>query len=157
MVVCAILFLAGVGGPPTVAAQTATYTPKDPQLRETIAHLDRVMFDAFNRRDLSALKPLFAENLEFYNDGGGVSNYQTTIDNFKALFERNGATGLRRELVEGSLEVYPLPGFGAVEMGNHRFIHTENGKEEVGTMKFVQVWQLKDEAWKVTRVISVGH
>lgn len=151
------MLLVGAAGRSPLQAQTAPDSPKDPALYQTILHLDNVMFDAFNRRDLDTLKKVFAENVEFYNDGGGVSNYQTTIENFKRMFERNANTGLRRELVKGSLEVYPLPGFGAIEIGTHRFIHSENGKEEIGTMKFVQVWQHKDGEWKATRVISVGH
>ena len=138
-------------------AQTAPYVPKDQALFDAIRHMDGVMFDAFNEHDLSTLRTVFAENVEFYNDGGGVSDYRTTMDNFQAMFERNAGTGLRRELVPGSLEVYPVPDFGAIEVGTHRFIHTENGKEEVATMKFVQVWQFKDGKWKATRVISLGH
>lgn len=138
-------------------AQKSTYVPKDKALYDTIAHMDSVMFNAFNTRDMSVLEKVFAEDVEFYNDGGGVSDYATTMKNFKGMFEWNAANGLRRELVSGSLEVYPMPGFGAIEVGEHRFIHMENGKEEVGQMKFVQVWRLKDGVWKATRVISVGH
>ena len=138
-------------------AQPAASPAKDRVLYETILRMDGVMFDAFNHHDLDTLKKVFAENVEFYNDGGGVSNYATTMENFKVMFARNTNTGLRRELVKDSLEVYPLPDFGAIEMGTHRFIHRENGREEVGTMKFVQVWQHKDGEWKATRVISVGH
>ena len=140
-----------------LVAQAAPYTPKDQALYDTIQRMDGTMFDAFNRQDLATLKTVFAENVEFYNDGGGVSDYRTTMENFKTMFERNANTGLRRELVKGSLEVYSVPDFGAIEVGAHRFIHTENGKEEVATMKFVQVWQLKDGMWKATRVISLGH
>jgi len=100
---------------------------------------------------------VFATNVEFYNDGGGVSDYATTMKNFKEMFLRNKNTGLRRELLPETLEVYPVPGFGAIEIGTHRFFHTENGKQEVGTMRFIQTWQLKDNEWKVTRVISIGH
>lgn len=138
-------------------AQKSTYVPKDKALYDTIAHMDSVMFNAFNTHDMPVLEKVFAEDVEFYNDGGGVSDYGTTMKNFKAMFERNAASGLRRELVNGTLEVYPMPGFGAIEVGEHRFIHKENGKEEVGVMKFVQVWRRKDGAWKATRVISIGH
>ena len=153
-VVFALCYLCGLR---VAAGQTPAPTPKDRQLYDTILHMDGVMFDAFNRCDLDTLKTVFAENVEFYNDGGGLGDYQTTMNNFKTMFERNATTGLRRELVKESLEVYPMPGFGAVETGTHRFIHTENGKEEVGTMKFIQVWQFKEGQWKATRVISLGH
>ncbi|WP_343693525.1 nuclear transport factor 2 family protein [Chitinophaga sp.] len=138
-------------------AQKSAYVPKDKALYDTIAHMDSVMFNAFNTHDIAVLEKVFATDVEFYNDGGGVTDYATTMKNFKAMFEWNKATGLRRELVSGSLEVYPMPGFGAIEVGEHRFIHKENGKEEVAQMKFVQVWRWKDGVWQATRVISIGH
>ncbi|WP_218162189.1 nuclear transport factor 2 family protein [Chitinophaga sp. CF118] len=119
--------------------------------------MDSVMFDAFNTQNLNILKTVFAENLEFYHDKGGLTDYKTNMENFRRNFEMNANSALRRELVKGSLEVYPVPGYGAIETGIHRFIHTENGKELIGIYKFTHVWQYKDKEWKVTRVVSVGH
>ena len=50
---------------------------------------------------------------------------------------------LIRQLVPGSLEVYPIKDYGAIETGRHTFTHTENGKPQVGTFKFMQIWQKK--------------
>ena len=69
---------------------------------------------------------MFAKDAKFYNDGDRVSNYATTLADFKSTFERNATSGLPRELVKESLEVYLLPDFGAMEIGSHRFIHAEN-------------------------------
>jgi len=136
-------------------AQAAVGQGADPALYKTIVHRDSVMFDAFNTHDLPTMQATFAENLEFFHDKGGLGNYAATIDGFRNIFKQN--PDLRRELVKGSLEIYPLPGYGAVEMGEHRFTHHENGKEISAVFKFVQVWQWKDSAWKITRVVSVGH
>ncbi|WP_426585981.1 nuclear transport factor 2 family protein [Mucilaginibacter sp. R-33] len=138
-------------------AQTKPFKPKDQQLFNTIAHMDSVMFNAFNSRDLEVLKILFAPDVEFYNDGKGVTGYDGTIAGFKGIFENKQAADLRRDLLKETLEVYPMPGFGAIEMGTHRFTHTENGQPVIGLMKFVHIWQYKDGQWKVTRVVSVGH
>ncbi|UOE51240.1 nuclear transport factor 2 family protein [Mucilaginibacter sp. SMC90] len=119
--------------------------------------MDSVMFNAFNSRNLEVMKTLFTPDVEFYNDGKGVTGYEATMAGFKGIFENKQAADLRRDLLKETLEVYPMPGFGAIEMGTHKFTHTENGKEIVGLMKFVHVWQYKDEQWKVTRVVSVGH
>jgi hypothetical protein len=115
------------------------------------------MFDAFNAQDLEKLKSTFSDSLEFYHDKGGLADYNQTIENSKNLFERNKSTGLRRDLVKGSMEVYPIKDYGAVETGLHTFCHDENGKQDCGTFKFVHVWQKKDGQWKVTRVISYDH
>jgi len=59
-------------------------------------------------------------------------------------------------LVPGSLEVYPIKGYGAVEIGIHRFTHP-NDPTSLGEAKFIHLWQLKDGVWRVTRVISFDH
>lgn len=66
---------------------------------------------------------------------------------------------VRRELVAGSLEVYPINNYGAVEIGVHRFYETGKGQKEklVGIAKFVHIWQKKDGEWKISRVISYDH
>lgn len=126
-----------------------------PALYQTIFHMDSVMFNAFNTHDLETMKKVFAPNVEFYHDRGGLQNYDKVISSFKEVFA--STPGLHRELVPGSLEVYPVPGFGAIEMGTHRFIHTENGQTQIGLYQFIHTWQFKDGQWTVTRVISVGH
>ena len=70
---------------------------------------------------------------------------------------RNGI--LRRELVNGSLEVYPLNNYGAVEIGVHNFYRTLAGqKEKLTTVgKFMNIWQKKNGQWKVSRIISYDH
>ncbi len=63
---------------------------------------------------------------------------------------------MQRTLVPGSMEVYPLNGYGAVELGVHRFHHPGH-PENVGEAKFVTLWQNKNGVWKVTRAISYDH
>jgi aspartate oxidase len=135
----------------------ASPAPVPDELYNTIAYMDSVMFVAFNAHDLEKLKTTFSEDLEFYHDKGGLANYKQTMENFKTLFENNKTTGLRRDLVKGSLEVYPIKDYGAIETCMHRFCHVENGKDDCGTFKNVMVWQKKDGQWKVTRVISYDH
>ena len=130
-------------------------SPAAQKLYDEIAHMDRVLFDAFNARDLDKIKTLFTEDLEFYHDKGGLDSYKQSIDKIKNLFEQNN--GLKRELVKGSLEVYPIKDYGAIEIGAHVFSHVENGKEVRGTFQFVNIWRKKDGGWKVARVISYDH
>ena len=124
-------------------------------LYKEIAHMDSVVFHAFNTRDIEKFKSLFNEDLEFYHDKGGLTNYEHTINFMKETAKNN--TGLRRDLVKGSLEVYPIPGYGAMEIGTHTFCHLENGKQNCGTFKFVHIWQKKNGEWKITRVVSYDH
>ena len=49
-------------------------------------------------------------------------------------------------------------GYGAVEMGVQRFHHPgHDDTEPVGEGKFIHLWQYKDHAWRITRVISYDH
>lgn len=50
-----------------------------------------------------------------------------------------------------------MPGFGAMQFGEHRFCHTENGKPDCGTFRFAHVWRKEGETWKLSRVLSYGH
>jgi uncharacterized protein DUF4440 len=127
----------------------------DAGLYKEIADMDSVLFNAFNTRDIDLFKTLFTSDLEFYHDQGGLTNYEHTIDFLKTTSKNN--TGLKRELVKGSLEVYPIPGYGAMEIGSHTFCHLENGKQDCGTFKFVHIWQKKNNEWKISRVVSYGH
>jgi hypothetical protein len=45
----------------------------------------------------------------------------------------------------------------AVEIGIHRFRHPGHPDDGVGDAKFVTLWQNKDDAWKVTRLIRCEH
>jgi ketosteroid isomerase-like protein len=124
-------------------------------LYKEIVHMDSVLFDAFNAHDLDKLKILFSEDMEFYHDKGGLTNYAQNMQAFQENFAK--ISDLKRELVSGSLEVYPIKDYGAVEIGAHRFCHTENGKEICGSFKFVHVWKKTNDGWKLTRVVSYDH
>ena len=137
--------------------QLKDYSPVSGELYDSIAYLDSIFFNAFNTKNLNKIVALISDNLEFYHDLGGVTNYSQNMDAFKKTFENERR--VRRELVKGTLEVYPIKDYGAVETGTHRFYATEPGHQEKlsSEAKFVQVWQKKDGLWKITRIISYGH
>lgn len=132
-------------------------SPTAGELFETIARLDGAIFDAFNAHDLERLMSMFTDDLEFYDDGDGVglNDYRQTKDDFQKMFAN--IPDMRRDLVPGSLEVYPIKGHGALKIGQHRFCHKEDGKDDCGTFKFAMIWRKTGESWKLSRVISYGH
>src|SRR5271155_4471921 len=140
-----------------VGDQTAAPPTPEQLLFNEISHMDTVLFDAFNHRDLEKMKTLFTSDLEFYHDKIGVANYQQNMDMYKQNFAN--PTSVRRELVEGSLEVYPIKDFGAVEIGLHRFYSSTYGQREklTATAKFIHVWKKTNGEWKIARVISYDH
>ncbi len=131
------------------------YIPVSQALYDTVAHLDSIFFDAFNNQNIEIQKEMFSTDVEFFHDAGGLATYEQVIKNTQRLFDMNN--GLKRTLVPGSMEVYPIKDYGALQIGRHRFCHMENGKDDCGTFKFINVWQKKDGTWQLSRVISYDH
>ena len=130
-------------------------TAEEPSLRDTVLALDKQLFDAFNERDVDTFKRMFDEDIEFFHDIGGLSDYDQAITNTAQLFERD--TGLTRELLLDSVSVYPVPDFGAIQVGKHRFCHPENGVMDCGTFDFLHIWRQQEDSWTLVRVVSYGH
>jgi hypothetical protein len=128
--------------------------PAEPTLLETVQGLDAALFDAYNHCDIAKLSSLVDDNLEFYHDKDGLSIGKAV---FLESYKKNICNKVQRMLVPASLEVYPLNGYGAVEMGTHRFQQPANPAEGIGEARFVMLWQHKDNTWKLTRVISYDH
>lgn len=104
---------------------------------------------------MEKFRSLFTEDLEWFQDNGGLLSYATVFETFGKSFKQENK--LSRELVNGSLEVHPVKDYGAIETGMHKFRHMENGKEITGTFKFLMIWQKKDRQWKISRVVSYDH
>jgi ketosteroid isomerase-like protein len=136
-------------------ALTTPNTPKNAALYEQIARLDAEMFAAFNAADVAKLMAFFTDDLEFYHDKGGLSNYTQTQQSFASLFAQS--PDIQRSLAPGSMKVYPIKDFGAVQIGVHRFCHKENGKDDCGNFKFMMLWRQKGDTWKINRVVSYDH
>ncbi|MES2017034.1 MAG: nuclear transport factor 2 family protein [Pseudomonadota bacterium] len=145
-----LLILALLGASPAVASQ-------DDTLFTDIAAIDSAAFDAFNHcSDPARLQQhasYFAPDVEFYHDTGGV-----TWDRAQMLAntEKYVCGKFRRELVPGTLKVFPIKGFGAIAQGTHRFCQFASGKCE-GQADFTTVWRFRDGRWEMTRVLSYGH
>ena len=136
-------------------AQSPTSGPKSDELLRTITSLDGSLFDAYNQCDLEKFGTFFIDDVEFYHDQSGVSHGREEV--IEAV-RKNICGKVRRELVPGTLEVYPMRGYGAVEMGVHRFHQPKvDPNKPTGEAKFIHLWQNKEGVWKVTRVISYDH
>ena len=136
-------------------AQERKVAPTSQELFDQVAKLDSTLFAAFNTQDMDKFKALFTEDLEWFQDNGGLLSYQTVFTNFGNMFRQENK--LTRELMPGSLEVHPIKDYGAIEIGSHRFRHFENGKEETGTFRFLMIWHNENGQWRISRVVSYDH
>ena len=129
-------------------------------LYKEIAAMDGAVFGAFNGCDIENYKSFFADDTEFYHDKEGLQIGTQKQGESLAKLCSSGWKA-RRELLPGSLEVYPIPNYGAIGLGTHRFYETkkeEGAKEKlVGIAKFMVLWQRSGGQWKAARVISYDH
>jgi|SoiMethySBSTD1v2_1073268.scaffolds.fasta_scaffold2105378_2 hypothetical protein len=136
-------------------AQALENIKSQEELNKVVGALDSELFDSYNRCDLDKFSSFFVDDVEFYHDQGGV-----TLGKAKLLesLKMNICGKVSRELVSSSVQVYPMKGYGAVQMGSHRFHHPgREDTEPVGEAKFIHLWRYKDGAWQITRVISYDH
>jgi hypothetical protein len=138
----------------TRSAAAAAPAP-DPLYQQMLA-LDTEFFDSFNKcSDPAEFKKhaaFFAKDVEFYHDLGGVT---LGVDTMMATTRKNVCGKFRRELDPASFRVFPIPGYGAMTLGTHRFCHTPATCE--GIAEFTTVWREKDGAWRITRALSYAH
>ncbi len=129
-------------------------------LKQTILDLDKKFWESYNTCDLTTFQTFFVEDFEFYHDKGGLTSGLTTMmSSVKNGLCNSENPRVRREVVEGTVEVFPLNNYGAIITGEHVFYVIEKGKKErlAEIAKFTHVWQHKNELWKMTRVLSYDH
>lgn len=131
--------------------QPEPYHPESQALHDTIATLDSIYFNTYNTCNLALMDTLMAEDMEFYHDRGGL---MTSKQDFLLSIRKNICDQVTREPAPGSIEVYPIHGFGAIELGYHRFY---NHKEKTASpySKYIIIWRRSNGRWQMTRIISL--
>ena len=123
------------------------------ELDKTVRALDAALFDSYNRCDPPKLESFFVDDVEFYHDQTGVTLGKAALTE---SLKKNICGQTTRELV--SMQAFYMKGYGALETGVHRFHHPGHETEiGVGEGRFIHLWQYKDGAWKITRVVSYDH
>ncbi len=130
--------------------------------------MDGELFDLFFVKacDEPRFRAMLADDVEFYHDKDGFSI--KSADDFVRDYSKNCSSRAdpkawrsRRELVASTLQVDPVPGYGAMEAGDHLFYERKgvDGAEKlVGRARFAMVWVLgSDGKWRLSRVLSFGH
>lgn len=140
--------------------------PTGTALTDAIRARDAALFHAyFEECDAAKMMGFVTPDLEFYHDKAGFDAHSAKefVDHYAAQCTeaaKPGAYRHRRELVATSLNVEAIPGFGAVEEGDHVFYERQgDGPEHLtGKAHFVHLWQLgEDGVWRVKRVLSYSH
>lgn len=148
-----------------VSASPAAVSQTPPTLQDQIAEADRALFRAvFDDCNPDALAALVTDDFEFYHDKWGQTarSKDEFVKSIRGMCERQRAgTDFKgkRVLVEGSVEVLPMKGYGAIEMGKHRFYKVEPGKPDIPTehARFTHLWRQENGRWLLARVLSYDH
>lgn len=149
---------------PLLHAEESIALPDAAALREQIAARDLELFDVvFEQCAPDKLRALVTDDIEFYHDKGGATfGADKFVGDYARSCEERGKPGAwrsRRKLVEDTLAVDPVPGFGAIQTGEHLFYERqgEGPQKLVGRAKFAQLWKSTPEGWRLARVFSYAH
>lgn len=146
-------------------ATAAPALPQGPALTEAIRARDDALFTlVFTACEPERLRAMVTPDFEMYHDRDGVvatsadafvSGYATSC----AARQAPDAWRSRRELVASTLNVHPVPGYGAIEDGEHVFYERRGDGPErlVGRARFTQLWRLTPDGWRLARVFSYAH
>ena len=151
-----IPFIVSLSSAALFALSTTSVEAQDSSIKgvlfDQLARMDQELFEAaFVTCNASQFRAIFTEDAEFYHDKTGASVGED-VRTLKSCPRDNGVT---RTLVPGSLEVYPMQGYGAIQIGRHVFARKgEPGSEEA---KFVHLWKQEKGFWRLARVLSFDH
>jgi hypothetical protein len=121
-------------------------------LYRTIVKLDSTFFQAYNNCDLVTQERFYSDSIEFFHDKSGL---ETSKEKILASTKKYICGKVTRELVKGSMEVSPLPGYGAVELGEHMFHNNQEKNDTPHASKFVIIWRNNNGKWTITKIISL--
>jgi len=137
---------------PAAVAGKATADP----LYQKVLALDTALFDSFNKCsdpvEFNKHAAFYAKDVEFFHDLGGVT---VGADAVMAQTRENVCGKFHRELDVETFRVFPIPGYGAMAMGTHRFCHSLTTCEGVG--EFTTVWKETNGVWQITKALSYAH
>lgn len=136
----------------TQGIKTPKYKPESQKLHDEIVQMDSLFFDAYNTCKVSVMDSLISADVEFYHDQGGLSTSKTGL---LTALQNNICNKVTRILKKGSIEVYPIANYGAVEMGLHGFHNNQEPDAPSHFSKFVHIWKKENSKWKLTRVVSL--
>ena len=137
-----------------VAITSATADEPNSSLRAEILRQDAAMFDAFNNCEGEQFGSYLAGDVEFYHDNDGVIRAPETL--IEAV-NTSICGNFTRQAIPHTMEVWPIPGFGALQTGWHSFIN-HGADSPHGMARFLHVWRHNgDGQWVVTRIVSYDH
>jgi len=152
-----------------VAALTASFglsalAQDEEGVKKIILQRDSLFWVDYNTCQVDDMRNYLTDGVEFYHDKGGPTvGYEPLANALKKNICGVAGLKIRREAVPGTVKVYVMMNgntiYGALISGDHRFYQKEGDKPEkwTGVAKFMQLWVLDNNIWKMSRVLSYDH
>lgn len=135
-----------------LGAHAEPHESETTKLYDTLAQMDQHVFEtAFVDCDAKKFRNLFTEDAAFYHDVAGP----TFGEDVWTLKGCPANDGVQRMLEPGSLEVFPMKNYGAIQTGEHWFV--EEGAANSTLARFIHLWRFENDAWRIARVFSFDH
>ncbi|MFP5391481.1 MAG: nuclear transport factor 2 family protein [Gammaproteobacteria bacterium] len=147
------------------ALPLASFAQAPAALEKDVKAAEAAYWKAYNDCDYAKLDALTAEDVEFYHDKGGMTNGRAALtDAVRKNICGNPAVAVRRDAAAKDVQAFMLERgpevYGALITGQHRFTNVpKSGGAEVPTdrARYTMLWLRKDNAWKLSRVVSYDH
>ncbi|MCB0463619.1 MAG: nuclear transport factor 2 family protein [Flavobacteriaceae bacterium] len=152
IVIAAVLSLSCNSEKKEALDEIKSYKPIDIALQNKIEELDSLFFTAYNTCDLDQQSELISEDIEFFHDKGGLSTSKSDI---MEAMKNNICGKVTRELIKGSIEVYPIHNYGAVQIGYHKFFNNQEPDAISNPSKFITIWKNENNTWQMSRIVSL--
>lgn len=147
-----------------VFSGTSQAQTTEQKITQLILKKDSLFWQSYNRCDTTGYDQFFSKDVEFYHDKGGITlGAENMAMSIRKNLCSNNDFRLRREEVKGTVKIFPLQSqgviYGIILSGEHVFYILEKGKEARldGRAKFTHLWLLKDNDWKMSRILSYDH
>jgi hypothetical protein len=136
----------------------------DGRVMKTVMQKDSLFWTGYNTCNYDGLGEYIADDIEFYHDKGGITLGKSgLIDSIRKNLCSKQNFRTRREANPETVKIYLLKNsnviYGAIISGEHYFFNSYDNKPEKreGIAKFMNMWILKDDVWKMSRILSYDH
>lgn len=160
-----LAFLAFFSAQAVPAPPAGVTIPEGRALHDAIAARSAEFFTLYHEGcDPERLRSILMPDFEMYHDQNGVSasSAEPFIAKYaeRCLKRTDPASGrIRRHLLPGTLKIYPVPGYGAIEEGSHEHYGRLGRRPErkVTSARYIGLWKLTPAGWRLARAFSYDH
>ncbi|QYS90192.1 nuclear transport factor 2 family protein [Flavobacterium davisii] len=140
------------------------FAQSETEIIKKIQNLDTEFWKAYNSCNTKDIEIYIYDDIEFYHDKGGITlGKENLVNSIQNNLCSNKNYKIRRELIKRTEQFSILyregKPYGLIYSGEHIFLLTINKNKEYpdGKAKFIHLWLLENELWRMKRIYSYNH